>query len=277
VVDTRADKVVGSIGPFHDSHGVAIVSKLGKGYADSGDDGVVKVFNLSNLQIVKELKVSPDADGMAFDEKTGAVLVVAGDSKNLTIIDPSKDMVVRTVDLPGKPEFLAVDHAGHAFINISDKGSLAKVDIASGRVLANWPLTNCKSPHGLAYDTATRRLFSSCANSRLVVADAADGRNLANLPIGAFSDSVVVDSRRGVALAGNSDTVTVIKEGPGGRYRVARTIPTFFGGRNITLDPTTGSVFVAHGHLKIESSLADLMNLRFGWDRVDVAVFDPAR
>src|SRR5882724_1439521 len=64
VVDVATRTVVGSIGPFKDSHGIAIVTKLGKGYADSGDDGVVKAFNLVDFKVLKEIKVSADADGM---------------------------------------------------------------------------------------------------------------------------------------------------------------------------------------------------------------------
>jgi hypothetical protein len=39
-------------GPFKDSHRIAIVPKMNKGYADSGDDGVVKVFNLTDFKII---------------------------------------------------------------------------------------------------------------------------------------------------------------------------------------------------------------------------------
>jgi DNA-binding beta-propeller fold protein YncE len=275
VVDTRTKSVVGTVGPFHDSHGVAIVTRLGKGYADSGDDGMVKVFSLADLRVLKQIKVSPDADGMAYDARTGSVLVVAGDSKNLTVIDPASDTVKKAIALPGKPEFFAIDGAGKAYVNLADVGAIAKVDIASGRVEGTWPLAGCKAPHGVAYDPATHRLFSGCANSRLIVVDAKDGRNLASLPIGSGSDAIAVDPRRGLVFSSNTDTMTVIREQGGDRYGVARTIPTFFGGRNMTLDPVSGTLFVAHGHMVLKSSLADLLNLRFGWDGVNVAVFRP--
>ena len=275
VVDVKSNAVVGSVGPFHDSHGVAIIPKLGKGYADSGDDGVVKVFSLSDFHILKEIKVSPDADGMVVDERTGSVLVVAGDSKNLTVIDPAADTVTRVIDLPGKPEFMAVDGEGKAYVNITDMAAIAKVDIASGKVEATWPMANCKAPHGIGYDSKTKRLFSGCANSRLVVVDAVDGRNLANLPTGSNSDGVSVDEARRLVFTSNGvGTLTAIKIGPGDHYSVARTLPTFFGGRNMTLDPTSGALFVSHGNMVIKGPL-DVLNLRFGWDGIDVATFEP--
>ncbi len=222
VVDVESRTVVGSVAPLKDSHGMAIVPKLGKGYADSGDDGVVKVFNLSDLKIIKQIKVSVDADGMIFDESTNTILVVAGDSKNLTVINPADDTVTRTVTLPGKPEFFAVDGAGNAYINMADTASVVKVNIKAGTVGATWPLQR-------------RLVFSS------------------NGP----------------------GTITAISIAPNDQFAVVRTIPTFFGGRNMTLDPNSGELFVTHGHMKVLSSMKDVLNLKFGWDGIEVATFQP--
>src|SRR5882757_34737 len=276
VVDVASRSVVGTVAPVKDSHGIAIVPKLGKGYADSGDDALVKVFNLTDFKIIKQIKVSVDADGMLYDETSNTVLVVAGDSKNLTVINPTDDSVARTVALPGKPEFFALDEAGNVYINMADTASIVKVNIASGSVEATWPMQNCKAPHGLAYDKPSNRLFSGCANGRMVVVDANDGRNVANLPMGTQSDGVSVDSTRRLVFSSNGPgTLTAISIGANDQFEVARTIPTFFGGRNMALDPVSGELFVTHGHMKVLSSLRDLLNLKFGWDAIEVATFVP--
>ena len=93
-------------------------------YADSGDDGVLKVFSLIDFHILKTIKISDDADGVLYDPASKTVLVVAGDSKNLTVVSVTDDKVVKTIALPGKPEFFAVDGHNHAFVNIADTGSL---------------------------------------------------------------------------------------------------------------------------------------------------------
>ncbi|MDB6014853.1 MAG: collagen triple helix repeat domain protein [Gammaproteobacteria bacterium] len=273
VVDVSSGKSIGHVGPFHDVHGIAIVSELGKGYAASGDDGVVKVFNLADLSIVKTIKVSVDADGAVYDPIGKMVMVVAGDSKNLTLINVADDTVAKVVPLPGKPEFLALDGNGHVFVNIADHSAIARVDIGSGTVSANWPLGGCKDPHGLAYDPASKRLFSGCANEVMVVVDAATGNNLARLPIGSRSDSVVVDSTRHRAMSANGDgTLTVVAIGADDTYSVKRTVLTYFGGRNAAIDDSTGTLFLAHGNMKLMTGTKDLTKLRFGWDGLDVAV-----
>jgi DNA-binding beta-propeller fold protein YncE len=276
VLDVRSGKLVGHVGPFHDTHGIAIVSELGKGYADSGDDGIVKVFNLTDLSVVKTIKVSVDADGMVYDPSTRSVLVVAGDSKNLTVINIADDTVAKVIPLPGKPEFLAVDGHGHLFVNIADNPSIARVDIAGGSVSASWALTGCKDPHGLAYDSRADRLFSSCDNDVMLVVDAANGRVLATLPIGAKSDAVVVDVARRRAMSANADgTLTVVSIGADDTYVVKRTVLTYFGGRNAAIDPSTGTLFIAHGDMKVTSPMRDPTKLRFGWAGLNVAVLEP--
>jgi DNA-binding beta-propeller fold protein YncE len=276
VVDVTTGKLVGEVGPFHDAHGVAIVDGLGKGYADSGEDAVLKVFDLKDLKIIKEIKVSDDADGVVYDPSSGRVLVVAGDSRDLTLVDPKTDAVVKVIDLHGKPEFMALDGHGSAFVNLADINAVAKVDLASGEVRETWPLQDCKTPHGLGYDPRSKRLFSGCANGRMAVLDATSGANIANLPIGGESDGVVVDPARGLVFSSNGDgTLSVISE-RGGVYEVARTIPTFFGGRNIAIDPVTGRLFISHGNMVLASPRTDVLALKFAWDGLDIATFDPS-
>jgi len=99
---------------------------------------------------------------------------------------------------------------------------------------------------------------------------------VANLPIGSNSDAVSVDSQRRLVFSSNGPgTITAISIAPNDQFAVVRTIPTFFGGRNMTLDPNSGELFVTHGHMKVLSSMKDVLNLKFGWDGIEVATFQP--
>jgi hypothetical protein len=259
-----------------DAHGIAIAGDAGKGYADSGEDGVVEVFSLADFHRLKTIKVSKDADGMVYDPGARTVLVVAGDSKNLTLIDTATDTVVKTIALPGGPEFLALDGHGHVFINIADINSVSKVDLASGTVTATWKLEGCEDPHGIAYNPQTDRIFSGCKNRRMVVMDGSSGRTLASLPIGILSDAVAVDPTRHRAFAANADgTLTIVSESSPDTYVVQRTVPTFFGGKNMVIDEKSGTLFIAHGNMKLLSDTRDVAHLRFGWDGLDVAIMTP--
>ena len=274
VIDTVTGKVVGSAGPLNHAHGAVADAAIGMGFATSGGDGLVKEFRLSDLSAVKDIPVGPDVDGIVFDPGTGQVLVALGDGKKLAIIDAKAGAVARQVDLPGEPEFIAADGHGKAFVNIASTGQLSKIDVASGRIDATWPLTGCRSPHGLAYDHHTHRLFAGCANAVVVAMDPKDGRILATLPAGPFNDAMLVDEARGRVFCPNGDgTLTVIDEGPGDAYSVARTIPTFLGARSGAIDQATGTLYLTYGAITIKSR--DASGVTFGWTGGKVAVFKP--
>jgi len=276
VIDTAGRKQVGEVGPLNEAHGAAIDAAIGRGFATSGGDGLLKEFDLSDLKIVKEIPVGADADGVIFDPGTGAVLVTVGDGKKLAIVDAKSATVTQQVDLPGAPEFLAPDGHGKVFVNIASTGQLARVDIASGKVEQVWPLEGCMRPHGLAYDHRTRRLFAGCANAKLLAIDPDSGRVLASLPAGPSNDAIMVDERRGRVFCPNGDgTLTVAAEGPHDHYSVLRTIPTFLGARSGAIDPRTGDLFLTYGAIAIKSPPRDPGGIRFGWDSARVAVFTP--
>jgi DNA-binding beta-propeller fold protein YncE len=276
VVDVATRKLAGSMGPLDEGHGAAIAPALKRGFATSGGDGMLKEFDLSDLHLVKAIPVGQDADGVIFDPATNAVLVAVGDGKQLVIVDAASAAVTHKVDLPGAPEFIAADGHGKVFVNLASTAQMARIDIASGRIEAVWPLTGCKNPHGLAYDTRGNRLFSGCANKVLVVVNPDTGAVLATLPTGSHSDAVVVDEARRRVLCPNGDgTLTEIAEGPGDSYSVIRTLPTFLGARSLAIDPRTGVLFITHGNPQTKLGPEGTHSLSFVWDAARSAVFEP--
>jgi hypothetical protein len=126
-----------------------------------------------------------------------------GRSRNATAIDPRAGRAVATIALPGRPEFAVTDEAGSLFVNIEDCNSIARIDVASLTVTAQWPLPGCDGPTGLAIDASKRRLFASCGNRTLMVVNANSGAIVARLPIGAGSDAVAFDAAKSLVLSSN--------------------------------------------------------------------------
>jgi DNA-binding beta-propeller fold protein YncE len=276
VIDAAARKVTGQVGPLDEAHGAGIDAAHGHGFATSGGDGMLTEFDLADLHVIKAIPVGADADGVLFDPGTDVVIVTRGDGKKLVLVDAATASVAHEVDLPGEPEFVAADGRGKAFVNIASTGQLARVDIASGKLEAVWTLADCKSPHGLAYDHRTHRLFSGCANAVVVAVDPESGKILATLPAGPRSDAILVDERRGRVFCPNGDgTLTVIGEGPHDAFTVLRTIPTFLGARSGAIDPATGTLYLTYGDIQITTGYRDPGGIRFGWDAAKVAVFTP--
>jgi len=246
VVDGRDGTVVGTIATFPGgTHGTAIVTAAGHGYTDDGKAGIASSFDLKTLKPIKQIPAAPDADGMVFDPASGHVFVVDGDSAKITVIDPATDTTIASIDGGGGLETPGVDGHGKLFVNGAEKNEIVAIDTATNKVIAHYPLANCLRPHGIAIDTESERVFATCVNSQMAVIDGNTGAQLANLPIGKFTDAAGFDPKRKLAFSSNGEgTVTVVQESDPKTFAVAETVQTAPGARTMAVDPETGRLFL---------------------------------
>jgi YVTN family beta-propeller protein len=247
VVNGRNGRVIGEVeGMPGGTHGVAISHATGLGYTDDGRAGEAVAFSVKTLKVVKHLKTAPDSDAVTIDPTSGHVFVVDGDPGLLTVIDPVSDRVVATVQVGSKLEFAVAGHNGKVYVNGVEKREIFRIDTTTNQVDATWPIPQCRSPHGLAIDTATHRLFSSCENERLVVVDADTGRAVATLPIGQGTDAAAFDPTRKLIFSSNGidGTLSVIREVDANTFVPAATITTALSARTMSVDSVSGRVFL---------------------------------
>jgi YVTN family beta-propeller protein len=245
VVDGRSGKLLGHVAGLTESaRGVAIIN--GRGYVDDAKAGTAASFDAHTLAPGKTSKATPDADAIVTDPKTGHVFVLGGHSGQVTVIDSKTDRVIATIEIGGDMEAGAVDGAGKLYIN-SEKGEVVRIDTASNRIDARWPVADCEKPQGMALDTNLQRLFASCANSTMVVLDLRTGKQVAKLPIGKGAAGLVFDSKRKLVVSanGNDGTLSVIRVRGADRFEVAATIPTAITARTLTIDPASGRLYLA--------------------------------
>ena len=245
VVDGDSGAVTGTISVGGVTHGIASVHDLGKGYTDDGKSGVAAVFDLKTLKVLNRIKVEEDADGIVYDPRSGHVLVITGDSGKVAVIDPKTDTVVATIDGGGGLEFGVLDGKGKFFVDGEKNNDIVRMDLATNKVDAHWPLTGCNTPHGLAIDRAHMRLFASCANKTMVVVNAETGVVIATLAIGEGTDFAEFDSNLGLAFSSNRDgTLSVIKEVNSDKFVGLRPVATAYGAKTMALNPKTGRIYL---------------------------------
>lgn len=248
VVDAKSGAVVGHFLGLNGAHGTAIAPATGRAFADSGKDPSVAAYDLKTFAAIPGSKITTpeDTDGMAFDPVSGHVFTMNGDAGSASVIDPAKPALITNIDLAGKPEYAAADGKGHLYANIADKGQMAEIDTRTNTVMAHWPLTGCTSPHGLAVDGPGRRVFSSCANGKLMVVNADSGAIVATLPIGLGTDSAAYDPshHRIFSSNGGSGTISVIQQNSPDSYAAPVELPTTHGARTMDVDPKTGRIFL---------------------------------
>ena len=247
VLDANTGRTVADIPGQKRNHGVAIVASAGRGFITDGEDASVTVFDLKTYAVLGKVKTADDSDGVIYDSASGKVLVVCGDAGVMIPISPQLELPPGTADaavaLGGKPEFLAADGQGKAYINLVDKDQVAVVDTRTMKVLSKWPTTPGGAPVGMAMDPVKRRLFIGCRKpQKLIVMNADDGKILADLDIGAGVDAAKFD---GDAFASCGDgTLTVARETAPGKFQVVQTVQTSRGARTMGIDPTTHTLYL---------------------------------
>ncbi len=247
VLDARTGKTVADIPGQKRNHGVAIVPSAGRGFITDGNDSSVTVFDLKTYAVLGKVKADEDADGVIYDTASGKVLVVCGDPGLLIPISPDLDLATSSagpkVELGGKPEFLAADGEGKAYINLVDKDQVAVVDTKTMKVVDKWYTAPGGSPVGMSMDVAKRRLFIGCRKpQKLIVMDANNGKVLAAFPIGAGVDATKF---AGDIFASCGDgTLTVVGESTPGKFQVVQTVQTPRGARTMGVDPTTHTLYL---------------------------------
>jgi DNA-binding beta-propeller fold protein YncE len=247
VLDARTGKTVADIPGQKRNHGVAIVPSAARGFITDGTDASVTVFDLKTYAVLGKVKTDVDSDGVIYDPASGKVLVVCGDAGSLIPISPDLDLSTgradAAVELGGKPEFLAADGKGKAYINLVDKDQVAVVDTKTMKVVDKWSTAPGGSPVGMSMDLARRRLFIGCRKpQKLVVMDADNGKILADFPIGAGVDATKFD---GDDFASCGDgTLSVVRETAPGKFQIVQTVQTPLGARTMGVDPTTHTLYL---------------------------------
>ena len=252
VVDVDQHKQIGTIANTPGVHGVALASELNRGFTSNGRNASVTEFDLRTLKTVASINgtgLNPDA--ILYDQPSHHVLTFNGKSHSASVIDPVKDAVIATINLPGNPEFAVSDGAGHVYVNIEDKSELVELDTAKSEVLHVWPLSPCRSPSGLAIDVRHQRLFSVCDHRVMAVTDAVDGHIVASVPIGDGPDGVVFDPVQSMIYSSNgeSGTITAVHEDDPDHYRTSATIPTRISARTEALDPKLHRLYLSAARL----------------------------
>jgi len=244
IVSLRTNKIIGELKNLPGSHGIAIDPATGAIYADSAANAQAIAFNPKNFAPVAAASVVLDADAVVYDPSSKKIYVNGGDGMAITPIDPITNKAEPNIALPGAPEFFAADGAGALYENIESTSQLVRIDTATDKITATWPLAPCAHPKGLAIDPTQRIIFSSCANGVMAATNADTGAQLATIPIGQHTDAAAFDPIRHRAFSSNGDgTLTIISDA-GGHIALLATLKTAPGARTMAIDPTTGRLFL---------------------------------
>jgi len=245
VVDEDSGKLLGEVTGIQGAHGTAVAESTGHGFATSGNDQSVVMFDLKTFQTLGRIPAAEDADAVLFDPPSNRVFTMNGDAHSSTVIDPQTGKAILNLPLGGKPEYGVSAGDGKVYANLTDISDVVEIDAAKPAVLRRWSTAPCKQPVSMAIDTAHHRLFSGCRSGVMAISDYQSGKVVATVPIGKGVDGAGFDASTGNAFASNADgTLTVIHQDTPDQYHVAETVQTPEGSRNMGLDPTNHRIYV---------------------------------
>ena len=244
VVDESAGTVLGEVTGIDGAHGTAIAAPSGHGFATSGRDQSVVMFDLKTFKTLGRIPAAEDADAIIYDPPSIRVFTFNGDAHSSTVIDPAGTLIAN-IPLGGKPEYGASAGDGKVYANLTDTSEVVEIDARKATVLRRWPTAPCKQPVAMAIDTGHHRLFSGCRSGVMAVSDYQAGTVVATAAIGSGVDGAGYDAASGDAFASNADgTLTVIHQDGPNQYRVAQTLQTAPAARNMGLDPSNHCLFL---------------------------------
>jgi DNA-binding beta-propeller fold protein YncE len=245
VIDEDNGKLLAEVTGIQGAHGTAIAETSGHGFATSGDDKSVVMFDLKTFKTLGRIPAAEDADAILYDSASNRVFTLNGDAHSSTVIDPTAGTLITNIALGGKPEYGVSAGDGRIYANLTDTSEVVEIDAKKAVVVRRWATAPCKQPVAMAIDTAHRRLFSGCRSGVMAVSDYGAGKVVTTVPIGAGVDGAGYDAGSGNAFASNADgTLTVIHQDTTDQYHVVESVPTPQGSRNMGFDPTNHRLFV---------------------------------
>ena len=245
VIGADSGKVIPDFAPGDHLHAIVPVPGQAVIITTNSGDSSARILDGADGRLLASIPTAKDTDGAVYDPSSGLVLVIDGDSGEVTLVDPKTRTSPGSITIGDPLEFGAVDGRGRFFVNLVSKSEVAVVDITSRKVVARYAMPGCVHPTGIAY-VEGNRLVVACGAGAAKILDAGSGAEIASFKIGGFPDSVLYDPERSLAYIPSalSGTLAVIAlKGPAANT-VIDTVPTQLGARTGAVDPRTGRIWL---------------------------------
>ncbi|GAA4780593.1 hypothetical protein GCM10023219_30800 [Stakelama sediminis] len=246
VVDLKGQKALAAIGHIAHGHAVVPIPHSSTLLVTSGNDDSVRLIDETNGKQVARIAVGSDPDAAFYSQSLGRAAVMNAKSGTISLIDVPTHKVMATITLKPGLEYAAQGPGSSLFVNNEDESELETADLSTAKAGAAIALPGCKSPSGLAYDSASGMLISACDNGKAAIIDAHSRKLVKLLDIGSGPDAVILDAARRKAYipCGDSGTLSIIsmtgKAGP----HISGVMKTERGARTGALDPRTGLLYL---------------------------------
>jgi len=258
VLDAKANKRIQTIDDAKAPHSALYRRDLKKLFVVEGDASAVKIYDADTFEVVGEVKLSIDADSMAYDPATHYMFVVNGGREAHTpysltsVVDTNAQKKLRDIKIPSNHvEAITLEKSGpRMFINITGQNAVGVMDRNKSGLTATWPLpTEDKLNVAMAFDETNHRLFIVTRNpGKLVVMNSDNGKVIADLPaVGLVDDAVYDAQHKRIYLAGDQ-YLDIFEQKDPDHYALLTRVPGGFRAKTGILVPEWNRYYLAVPH-----------------------------
>ena len=97
VMDEDKGTLLGEVTGIQGAHGTAIAEGTGHGFATSGNDQSVVMFDLKTFKVLGRIPAAEDADAVVYDKPSNRVFTLNGDAHSSTVIDPREGKLITNI------------------------------------------------------------------------------------------------------------------------------------------------------------------------------------
>ena len=254
VFDLDTGKLIHRITGVEVPHALLYRQDLQRLYVTDGEPGALKIFDGKTYDLIKTVKLLPDADAIAYDPAPKYLYIYNGGKdaqhaySTISIVDTTSGEKVDDIKVDGDQlECMVLETSGpRLYVNNRAKNQVEVIDRNTRQVLASWPVTLGKGNDPIALDEPNHRLFVICRSGQLVVFNTENGKEVQAFPVGEFVDDLVFDakSKRLYAPSGVAGSVDVYEQTDPDHYRSLGKVSTGEWGKTGRLVPELNRYFV---------------------------------
>jgi hypothetical protein len=258
VFDTSTNKLIHTMENIKAPHAILFRKDLKKLFVVEGDASAVRVYDSESYQPISDIKVSVDADSIAYDAATHYLYVVSGGRAAhtpyslISVIDTDNSKKLRDIKIgTNHIEALVLEKSGpRMFCNLTGQNAVGVLDRNKSALSATWPLpAGEKLNVAMAFDEANHRLFVVTRNpGKLIVLNSDSGKAVTSLPAVNMVDDISYDPQlKRLYLAGDG-SLDVFEQKDPDHYALLAKIPGAFRAKTGTLVPELNRYYLAVPH-----------------------------
>jgi hypothetical protein len=258
VFDTSTNQLIHTIEDVKAPHAILVRKDLKKLFIVAGDASVVQVYDSDGYKLLGEIKVSIDADSIAYDPATHYLYVVNGGREAhtpyslISVIDTDNSKKLRDIKIDtNHVEAIVLEKSGsRMFCNLTGKNAVGVLDRNNSALQSTWPLpAGDKLNVAMAFDEPDHRLFVVTRNpGKLIVLNSDSGKVVTSLAAVGMVDDMSYDvQHKRLYLAGDG-ALDVFEQKDPDHYALLARVPGAFRAKTGILVPELNRYYLAVPH-----------------------------